>query len=210
MSKFMSILEKMRVVEKVNGEAPVVEETAVKNGLDEIMPIDNMETQKESTIKAYKTNGRSENGVMQDKSKYENNKSINEIYAYYDLDNSNINTIFMLGNFINALPENLPYVVKRSSVTSIINASNANLNALLNDGEKRLKVLEQFSNDYTAAINEIISKNKEEIKKLKNMIEYYEAEINIKENTLEEQNNIIKYENQKINAIISFFKKEEL
>lgn len=209
MSKFMSILEKMRVVEKVNGEDSNFEELTQSNALDEIIPEDRMQMHKESNIKAFKNTDRSENKLMQDKSKYEKNKSIDEIYASYDLDNSNINTIFMLGNFINALPENLPYVVKRSSVTSIINASNANLNMLLNDGEKRLKILEQFSNDYTAAVNSIISKNKEEIKKLKNMIEYYEAEISIKETMLGEQNNIIKYENQKINAIINFFRKEE-
>lgn len=209
MSKFMSILEKMRVVEKVNGEDPGYEEMTNNNALDEIMPEDVSETNKEPNFKTFKKPDRSENRVMQDKQTYEKNKSIDEIYASYDLDNSNINTVFMLGNFINALPENLPYVVKRSSVASIINASDANLNALLNDGERRLKILEQFSNDYTAAVNNIIMKNKEEIKKLKNMIEYYEAEISIKETMLEEQTNIIKYENQKIKSIINFFNKDE-
>ncbi len=209
MSKFMSILEKMRVVEKVNGESPEFEELTQNRALDEIMQKEVSETNQETNFKSFRKPDRSENRAMQDKQIYEKNKSINEIYASYDLDSSNINTVFMLGNFINALPENLPYVVKRSSVASIINASDANLNALLNDGEKRLKVLEQFSNDYTAAVNNIIAKNREEIKKLKNMIEYYEAEINIKETMLEEQTNIIKYENQKIKSIINFFNKDE-
>jgi len=205
----MSILEKMRVVEKVNGESPEFEELTQNRALDEIMQKEVSETNQETNFKSFRKPDRSENRAMQDKQIYEKNKSINEIYASYDLDSSNINTVFMLGNFINALPENLPYVVKRSSVASIINASDANLNALLNDGEKRLKVLEQFSNDYTAAVNNIIAKNREEIKKLKNMIEYYEAEINIKETMLEEQTNIIKYENQKIKSIINFFNKDE-
>ncbi len=209
MSKFMSILEKMRVVEKVDSENPDSQGISQTGGFEEIMPENNKEVANEQNIKVFKKPDRSENNFMQDKSKYEKNKSIDEIYASYELDNSNINTIFMLGNFINALPENLPYVVKRSSVTSIINASNADLNGLLNDGERRLKILEEFSTDYSAAVNSIVAKNREEIKKLKNMIEYYEAEISIKENMLEEQNNIIKYENQKIKAIINFFNKSE-
>ncbi len=211
MSKFMSVLEKMRVVEKVNGENPDGTSLDESNNINQMMPqkIDNKQGQAESNIKPFKMPNNNDNKPMQDKSKYEKNKTIDEIYSAYDLGSSNINTIFMLGNFINALPENLPYAVKRSSVTSIINASNTNLNVLINDGEKRLKVLEQFANDYSAAVSNIIVKNKEEIKKLKQMIEYYEAEIQIKETMLEEQNNIIKYETQRINNIIGFFRKEE-
>lgn len=211
MSKFMSVLEKMKVVEKVNGENSD-ETKELFNKTDEgsiFQKNDNEQDVTESNIKPFKMTGKNESKPVLDKSRYEKNKTIDEIYSAYDLGNSNVNTIFMLGNFINALPENLPYAVKKSSVMSIINASNTNLNVLINDGEKRLKILEQFANDYSTAVSNIIGKNKEEIKKLKQMIEYYESEIQIKETMLEEQNNIIKYENQRINNIISFFRKEE-
>lgn len=211
MSKFMSVLEKMKVVEKVNGENSDETKELLNNTYEgsALQKNDSKQDVEESNIKPFKMTGNNESKPVLDKSRYEKNKTIDEIYSAYDLGNSNVNTIFMLGNFINALPENLPYAVKKSSVTSIINASNTNLNVLINDGEKRLKILEQFANDYSTAVSNIIGKNKEEIKKLKQMIEYYESEIQIKETMLEEQNNIIKYENQRINNIISFFRKEE-
>lgn len=211
MSKFMSVLEKMKVVEKVNGENSD-ETKELLNETDKgtmFQKNDNEQDVAEPNIKPFTMTSKNESKPVLDKSKYEKNKTIDEIYSVYDLGNSNISTIFMLGNFINALPENLPYAVKKSSVMSIINASNTNLNVLINDGEKRLKVLEQFANDYSVAVSNIIGKNKEEIKKLKQMIEYYESEIQIKETMLEEQNNIIKYETQRINNIIGFFRKEE-
>lgn len=211
MSKFMSVLEKIRVVEKANDEnsnsSNATENQIIHQAASQ--KIDNNKEQQETNVKSFKAPIKSNNTSLQDKSRYEKNKTIDEIYSAYDLENGNLNTIFMLGNFINALPENLPYAVKKSSVMSIINASNTNLNELINDGEKRLKVLGQFANDYSAAVNNIILRNKEEIKKLKQMIEYYEAEIQIKETMLDEQNNIIKYETQRINNIISFFRKEE-
>lgn len=211
MSKFMSVLEKMKVVEKVNGEN-TAETNSMVNKNDKspmFSKNDNKQDVTEPNVKSFKMANSNDNKPVVDKSKYEKNKTIDEIYSAYDLGNSNMNTIFMLGNFINALPENLPYAVKKSSVMSILNASNTNLNVLINDGEKRLKVLEQFANDYSTAVSNIIGKNKEEIKKLKQMIEYYESEIEIKETMLEEQNNIIKYETQRINNIIGFFRKEE-
>ena len=41
------------------------------------------------------------------------------------------------------------------------------------------------------------------------MINYYEEEIMTKQKMLEEQNNIIKYEIQRISNIMNFFNKEE-
>ena len=206
----MSVLEKIRVVEKANDENSNSSNVAEKRIIHQTASkkIDN-DKQQETNVKSFKTPSKTNSTPIQDKPRYEKNKTIDEIYSAYDLENSNMNTIFMLGNFINALPENLPYAVKKSSVMSIINASNTNLNELINDGEKRLKILSQFANDYSAAVSSIMLRNKEEIKKLKQMIEYYESEIQIKETMLDEQNNIIKYETQRINNIISFFRKEE-
>ena len=211
MSKFMSVLEKMRVVEKTDdGNIKELENPEAKD-LRQPTPqkADDIKTQQGTSTKTTKEPNKLSNKTIQDKFEYEKNKTIDEIYSAYDLHNGSINTIFMLGNFINALPENLPYAVKKSSVMSIINASNTNFNELVSDGEKRLKILEEFANDYSIAMNDVIAKNQQEIKKLKQMIEYYEAEIQLKKTMLGEQDNIIKYETQKINTIIGFFKKEE-
>jgi len=213
MSKMINMLERLKIVEKAENEKK-------EGGANQIKPLEN-HNEKQSTSDMYqqvqnnvntktvKPASREESNSGYEKISYDKNKSIEEIYEAYELTNSNINTIFMLGNFINALPENLPYAVRKSSVMSIINASNININILMADGERRLKALNEFANDYNNAVNNIIYKHKEEIKKLKQMINYYEEEIMTKQKMLEEQNNIIKYEIQRISNIMNFFNKEE-
>ncbi len=145
------------------------------------------------------------NDKPNDKPNFERNMPIDEIYSLNNIKNSDVNTIFMLGNFINALPENLPHDVKKSSVLNIIRASNVDIEELLNDGEQRLNVLNEFFQEYENATTNAIEKHRDEIIKLKKLIDFYESQIKIRENMLEEQNNLIKYETERINNIISFF-----
>lgn len=211
MSKMISMLEKFRIVEKTGNEN---EEGAVnqENKVTEInfaQKASEISKQPQGNTHNPKPSNREDNKPGFERATYDKNKSIEEIYAAYDLENSNINTIFMLGNFINALPENLPYAVHKASVMNIINASNTNINILMSDGERRLKALSEFAREYNNAVTNTIQKHKEEISKLKQMIDYYEEEIHTKQKMLEEQNNVIKYETQRITNIMNFFKKEE-
>ncbi|WP_373000172.1 hypothetical protein [Lutispora sp.] len=211
MSKMISMLEKFRIVEKTgngNGEGVVNKEKKPEEPIL-TQKVSDINKQPQSNSHELKPSNREDNKSGFERMNYDKNKSIEEIYAAYELENSNINTIFMLGNFINALPENLPYAVHKASVMNIINASNTNINILMSDGERRLKALNEFARDYNNAVTSTIYKHKEEINKLKQMIDYYEEEILAKQKMLEEQNNIIKYETQRINNIMSFFKKEE-
>ncbi len=211
MSKIMSMLEKMRVVEKVSDDVPNTTKKVNNNTTNHSNSQKNYTIQEpvQVDVKTSKSTNDNNFKVEQEKTKYEKIFSIEEIYSMNRIENSNINTIFMLGNFINALPENLPYDVRKYSIMNIINASNADLNMLLSDGKKRLDTLSQFAHDYTNKTNAAVAKHKEEITKLRQLIDYYEEQIKIKESMLEEQGNIIKYENQRINNIISFFKKGE-
>ena len=126
MSKMINMLERLKIVEKAENEKK-------EGGANQIKPLEN-HNEKQSTSDMYqqvqnnvntktvKPAGREESNSGYEKISYDKNKSIEEIYEAYELTNSNINTIFMLGNFINALPENLPYAVRKSSVMNIINA----------------------------------------------------------------------------------------
>lgn len=213
MSKIMSMLEKLRVVEKVNDDATDttkrVNNSTTNHSNSQSNPQKNHVIQEPAQVdvKTSKPTNANDYKIEQEKIKYEKNFSIEEIYSMNRIENSDVNTIFMLGNFINALPENLPYDVRKYSIMNIISASNTDLNVLLSDGKKRLDTLSQFANDYTNTTNDTITKHREEITKLRQLINYYEGQIQIKESMLEEQNNIIKYENQRINNIINFFKK---
>lgn len=214
MSKIMSMFEKLNLMEKVSEEAP-----AVSN--NETSPVevknDSIALQENTLEKEIELTSESETMTVEPKVEAVNNKkvsfqvgdnmTIEEIYSSYGIDNSNINTIFMLGNFINALPENLPYDVKKASVMNIISASNTDLNKLLSDGESRLNLLGEFIKKYENGAVNTVEEYKSEIEKLTDLIKKYKEQIRIKETKLEEQKYIIKYEAEKINSIIDFFTK---
>jgi hypothetical protein len=214
MSKIMSILEKCNLVEKVNKEKP--ENTYLNeendNKVSEVVNVENdiinsgASYHKEEVKELEFVSGEKTSSVGTD-IEYEKKMMIDEIYSLFGLKNSNINTVFMLQNLINALPQNLPKDVVKQSVVNIINASNIDLNELLSDGEQRLEVLVKVMEGYYNQSNKCIVQYKEEIAKLSNLINNCKEQIKIKESMLEEQIKLIKYEAQKIDDIIDFFPK---
>ncbi len=209
MSKIMSMLEKFNVIEKVNDETPYITNMENNSEKDEggVKSTEAIHEEVEVAIEIPRTSADKDFKTIQAKTEYDKNMNISEIYYLYGMENSNVNTIFMLGNFINALPESLPYGVRRESVMNIVNAANTDVNKLLSDGEKRLNVLHQFENEFNDSTKDSIAKYSTEIVNLKKMIDNYEKQIKLKETMLEEQSNIIKYETQKISSIINFFNK---
>lgn len=207
MSKIMSILEKCNLVEKVIKE----DDNNVNLNKEENTPVGKILTDEHSD---YKEEIKVIDPIINEKHtridmdmEYEKKMMVNDIYSLYDLENSNINTVFMLQNFINALPQNLPKDVVKQSVINIINASNIDLNKLLSDGEHRLEVLSKVMEGYYNQTNKRVAEYKKEIDKLSSLISNCKEEIKIKENMLEEQICLIKYEAEKINSIIDFFPK---
>lgn len=205
MSKIMSIFEKLNLVEKTNQEKIDIFYTDDVNVQEEIEP-KNIEEDNKKVEPQY-SESHNEDKKTSDKVDFkQNNKlTLQEIYSSYGIENNNVNTIFMLGNFINALPENLPSEVRKKSIISIVASSDADLMKLLGDGEKRLDILNQFSNDYHDSTINTIEEYKKEITELKKLISNYEEQIRINQTLLKEQNNIIKYETDKIKSIINFF-----
>lgn len=199
------MLEKLSVVEKVNIEtdgSTSVESYDI-NEPNELQILGVIQENCENDKSCDSTDNNIE--VVHKELNSQKNMSVSEIYSLNGLENSNINTVFMLGNFINALPENLPYDVKKSSVMNIVQASNTDLSKLISDGKKRMNVLSKFESDYHCSTSNDIKNYQLEIMKLKELINSYEEQIRTKEIMLEEQNYIIKYETQKISSIINFF-----
>lgn len=205
MSKMMSILEKYSLVEKVNKEEQphinLDEEDAII--LSEVVNDEAIITEIESNSSDIEGQA----PILKADIEYEKIMTLNEIYSQYELKESSINTVFMLQNLINALPQDLPKDVVKQSVINIVAASNINLNELMSDGEKRKEVLADVMNGYNNATSACIVKYKEEIAKLSKLICNFQEQITMKESMLEEQMHIIKYEAQRINGIIDFFSK---
>lgn len=214
MSKIMSILEKYNLVEKAvieeskdtnSNEENNIQLSEVLNDKNNILEIEASDLKEE--FKVSKQVIKEKFSKVETNTSYEKKMMINEIYSIYGLENSDINTVFMLQNFINALPQNLPKDVIKESVINIINASKIDLNQLLSDGEQRLEVLGKVMDGYYNQTNKRIFEYKEEIAKLLSLISDAEGQIKIKENILEEQIFLIKCESQKIDGIIDFFPK---
>lgn len=218
MIKITSMLEKLNLIEKFEKKSV---EGSTSETVDSIEPDINKEILEIKDEKSFNKSFEStkfeevtsmEQKLKYDKSlqhdknlKYDKNLEINDIYTQCDLKISNINTVFMLDSFINALPQNLPQDVVKHSVMNIISASEINLNTLISDGEQRLMILNRFIDEYNNSMNTAIDEYKTEIAKLTNSINKIKEQIKIKDHLLEEQNLVIKYETQKINSIIDFF-----
>ena len=212
MSKIMSILEKYNLVEKGISEKPKNTDSNWENNiqLSEVLNNENniVEIEASDLKEEFKVTEpiiKEKYSKVETKSAYEKKMMVNEIYSLYGLENSDINTVFMLQNFINALPQNLPKDVVKESVINIINASKVDLNHLLSDGKQRLEVLGKVMDGYYNETNKSISEYKEQIAKLLCLINDAEGQIKIKESILEEQIYLIKSESQKIDGIINFF-----
>lgn len=206
MSKVMSLLEKCNLVEKVSEEPA----TAVINddyGLepntvinDDIQGVQEVEAKNEPVVEIKPIN-------PEPVKNYEEKMRVSEIYSNFGLKNSSINTVFMIENFINALPQTLPKDVLKQSVINIMEASNINLNELIYDGEQRLKVLNEVLNGYNSETINKIAEYKEEISRLTSLINNCQRQIELKEAMLEDQTYMIKCESEKIEGIISYFSK---
>lgn len=213
MAKVTSMLEKLNLIEKVDKSG--LKDTIVyedNNELSELLNSDestHAEENNESdmTIEEPQSAQQYETYEIENNIDCEKKMPANEIYSFYGLENSNINTIFMLENLIKALPQDLPQEVIRQSVSNIITASNIDLGKLISDGKERLNALDELMENYNNEISNSINEYRNEIDRYTQLIKDAQAKIKHKEEVLEEQGNIVKYETQKIEGIIDFFEK---
>jgi hypothetical protein len=204
MSKLISVLEKLNVVEKVQQEVSNNDSTNKNNIRKEASPKEDLKVsvskQQETKVLTTPPKNNFENSTI-DKS-----LDISEIYALFGMDSNKTNTIFMLGQFINAIPESLPHDIRKESVMNILTAAKSNFTDFIKDGEIRLNTLNDFTEKFHHTVNSKIDEYNMEISKLKSLISDYEIKIENKKNMLSKQDSTVKYELQKINSIINFFK----
>lgn len=216
MGKIMSVLEKYKLIEKEGEQmpSPAAEEKTFS--------LDRKATNEETVEKMVEESTEEATIVSEpfpehfspieadlsapSVSEYTRTLPIDEIYSVYNLDNLTItDTVFVLENFIKALPEELPEYVKKATVNNILVASAMNLDKLLTDGTKRNTSLETFITDYTTQTTDSINTLKQEISKLSAIINDYQQQIKHKEMLLQEQSALVKEEAARLTNIIEFF-----
>lgn len=204
MSKIMSVFEKLNIVEKVENDT--AKATVSVNTEDNKEESAEIETKSEVATGIVPEESIDLPQTEKIRISGAKNLSVGEIYSKSGIKEGGVNTIFMLDKFISALPEKLPADVKKESVMSILEASDTNLNVLISDGEKRLSILQQYSQDYTKSANKAVDQYKTEIDKLNKLIKDYEEQIYLRESMLSEQNSSIRKESEKITDVIDFFR----
>jgi predicted phage tail protein len=129
---------------------------------------------------------------------------IKTIFEKFGLETKETSTVYLIENFMKALPNNLPADIKRQSIINLISASQLDIASLLKDGSRRLDVLNNYINDFSNNVAETILSNEKQIRKLNERIAYHNRIIEDKQNMRDAQKSEVAFEIQKIANIIDF------
>ncbi len=209
-----SILEKLGLVEKVE-ETNQNDENVPTVEIAEQKPVEKEKPQFAEYVKKYDAEKEKENVVKETKQAdgYEDPIAavrkkkllkIEEIYKNYDISTEGINSLSIVESFQKALPDYLPTDVKRQSILNIIASSNVKVGNLVNDGNDKLRCLNDFSRLFSDESREVISGFEDEISKLNEKIKNYKTAIDNMKNLQTEQEFTLKYEIEKISNILQF------
>jgi hypothetical protein len=204
MGKILSVLEKYKLIEKETETMPSSDLQEQETAIFTTTPVTD-EYAEETAVSDLENDTLDSYNSLQ---KFNRNMSLEEIYALNASNNYAItDTVFLLENLINALPDELPEYVKKTTLNNILVASSMNLEKLLTDGTTRYNHLNKFASDYTAQNASDITSLKQEIDKLSALISDYHQQIKHKESMVERQLSLIKLEEERLQNILTFFEK---
>lgn len=181
--------------------------------LDEVDPFEKLNQEQSMRKEKIEAEIREYEKISQDYEKKNISKEVllgvDEIYSRQGLNYDKRKTIFMVNEFIQALPESLPIEIKRTSVKNIVAASGINLNELMNDAYIRLETLNQTLQGQIEATEGIIERNNKSIEALEAQILEIKKANTERHKKQEESKNAIEYETQRILNIVQFINPEE-
>ena len=128
---------------------------------------------------------------------------IGEIYKKYGLETDEVNTVYMIGKFIKALPV-LPAGLKREAVINLMKVSQVDIVKILQDGSNRLEALKQYEDYFLAGLEKEIDAHTQQIDKHMEQITFLNGIIEEKKNIKAAKLAEIQFEIQKISGIIDF------
>ncbi|OQX10460.1 MAG: hypothetical protein BWK76_20635 [Desulfobulbaceae bacterium A2] len=128
--------------------------------------------------------------------------SIGNIYEKFNLEAEPTRNVFLVEKFLKALPANLPADIRRQTIVDLMHASQLNLTKLIQDGNTRIDILQQFARDFSLRADEIIAAQQRQIRKLNDMIAQHNRTIEEHQRMKEAQNADVDYEVQNIANIL--------
>ncbi len=201
MGEKKSIFEKMGLVEKMEtsgGEADTLNRKSKLLG----------EEATDLAKRVHEMKGQGANlecqKVLTNENKFDKHMTVTEIYQTQNMKTDSWNTIFIIDEFLKALPQYLPDSVKRQSVTDIIISSGMQLDKLIHDGKERLTLLQNYLEQFSINNNKAIQEYEKDIERLTKQINQLNESITGIKRLQDTQKATIEYETQKITNIIDF------
>ncbi|ATW26537.1 hypothetical protein [Candidatus Formimonas warabiya] len=201
MGEKKSIFEKMGLVEKVETNGT---ETDTVNRKSKLLGEEATNLAKlVHEIKGQGANLESEE-VLTNETRFDKHLTVAEIYQTQNMKTDSWNTVFIIDEFLKALPQYLPDSVKRQSVTDIITSSGMQLDKLIQDGKERLTLLQNHLEQFSTSNNKAIQEYEKDIERLTEQINQLKKSIAGIKELQDTQKATIEYETQKISNIIDF------
>lgn len=132
--------------------------------------------------------------------------SIGDIYGRFGIEYTQNRNIFVAETYEKALPQDLPYKLKRDTVLSILSVSNIAVDELVKDAMDRIDSLNETLVNFENATRRIIESNDKSIEELERRIQEVKANSQKRVEFSEDQTSLIKYEIQKVYDIMEFIK----
>lgn len=128
---------------------------------------------------------------------------IGDIYIQNDLHDKS-QSIFKVEELINSLPKEMVTETKRMSVLSILGSFGLTATEVIDDGEKRIEVLDGVKEKINTESHDSITEKEEKIEEFKKAIADLETEISNEMNDVKVSNETISAEVGRIKELVKF------
>lgn len=132
---------------------------------------------------------------------------IDELYTNMGFALKGTNTIYIIEEYLNTLPDSLPADVRRTIILKIVAASGFDFEKLLNDGIERVTKLSEHAGNFSKRTDELIAKFTSDIADLERKIQEINDIISERKNVHKKQFLTIEDETQRLREILDFITK---
>lgn len=131
------------------------------------------------------------------------NTLINDVYTQNELSDMS-RSIFKVEELIASLPKEMATDTKRASVLAILGSFNLTANEVVDDGAKRVGVLNGVKNKVDTDCENTIAEKEEQIEEFKKAIENLSVEIADEREKMKVSDELVSAEIAKVGALIKF------
>ena len=129
---------------------------------------------------------------------------IDELYEALSLKSKRTETIYLVEEYIRALPESLPDESRRDIVSKIISASGFDYDILMGDGVLRVKMLKEYAELFSRYTDEYVTSRQAELEELEQQIVRTSKLIENRRELHKQQFFAIETEAQRLKEILTF------